>query len=90
LLLAQLVADRPLGLVSPVEINLLLLLSLDNLSDGKTVDLLGVQHFELVEVYEGPDNPYLLIIGVVPLQEPQSVDEAEDAVNVVFSLLLPN
>jgi hypothetical protein len=67
LLLAQLVADRHPGLVTPVEIHLLLFLSLNILSDSKAVDLLGVQDFKFVKVYEGPDNPNLLIIWVIPL-----------------------
>lgn len=67
MLLAQFVANRHLGLVTPVEILQLLFLSLNILSDSKTVNLLGVQDFKFVKVYEGPDNPNLLIIWVIPL-----------------------
>ena len=68
----------------------LLFLSLNVLSDYKTVHLLGVKDFEFVEVYEGPDDPNLLIIVIIPFQESQCMNKAENTINVVFGLLLVN
>ena len=89
-MLAQFGANRHFRLIRAVEAHLLLLLSLDILSDGEAVDLLGIHHLIFGEVYEGPDDPNLLIVGVISLKKAESVNKAEDSINIVFCLLLAN